>query len=263
MQDETEVAKTPSILSGLCVSFGVHAAIVLAVVIGTITGSEAIEKEVEEKMVPFTPVELVRLGEKKPPKQLPRISNPAPKTIQEDVVNLAKKPKPEDVVLKKEKPKDKKAKRVRKKNTDDILNTFHNPNRPVNTDKPEGDPDGVPEGTVVDSALKHLMNSYLAKVQQTIVRNWRVPQTISQSKAEKLAGKVRVKVRVSPEGHIVSYRITRKSGDSIFDASVEETVRKFTAGGGGRRLPMPAKDDLKQAVVAKGLSLNRWKPSFR
>lgn len=250
-------------LGGLGLSFFVHAAIVVAVIVGTITGSKAIEEKAEEKLAPFTPVDLVRLGKPREKKFLPRIANPAPKQVEEKVVNLAKKPDPKDVVIKKEEPpKDAEVVKKKKPSAADVLHTLHNPNRPVNDDQPEGREFGVAEGNVVDDSVKHLMNTYVAQVQRAVLREWRVPQTISESRAKEMAGKVQIKVRVSEDGYITSYNFLRRSGDAQFDSSVEEAVRRFMVRFGGRKLPQPARDDVGRVVVQKGLILGRWRPHF-
>ncbi len=66
-------------------------------------------------------------------------------------------------------------------------------------------------------------------------------------------------MRVSSDGYITSYSFLRRSGDSQFDSSVEEAVRKFMARFGGRPLPKAAREDVQRAVVSKGLVLSRWR----
>lgn len=252
-----------SIVGGLGVSFFVHISIVVAIIIGSITGAKAIEEKAEEKLAPFTPVELIRLGKPREKKFLPRIANPAPKQVEEKVVNLAKKPDPDKVVIKKEEPpKDAEVVKQKKPSAADILHTLHNPNRPVNDDTPEGREFGVAEGNVVDDSVQNLMNTYIAQVQRAVLREWRVPQTISESRAKDMANKVRVQVRVSDDGYITSYSFLARSGDSQFDASIEEAVRRFMVRFGGRKLPQPDRDDVGRVVVQKGLILGRWRPHF-
>ena len=253
------------IVGGLGVSFLVHTAVAVSIIIGTITGSMAIEKKAEEPLAPFTPVELIKLGVERPKKQMPRISNPAPKVAPEEVVNIADKAsRPEDVVLRPKDPKPKDAKRVRDtKRTKDILDSFHNPNRPVNNDKAEGLKGGVAEGTVIDDAQRALMNTYMAKMQRAIIQQWRVPQTITRTRAKELAGQVRIYVRVSADGYVVSWSFRRRSADPQFDSSCEAAVRKFSARSGtGRRLPMPEREDLRKLIVKRGFTLTRWKGQF-
>ena len=58
-----------------------------------------------------------------------------------------------NLLEKKKEPEPKDAKRVkRKEKINSLLDSIHNPNRPVNDDKPEGLSSGVAEGTVVDDA---------------------------------------------------------------------------------------------------------------
>jgi len=253
------------VVGGVFVTVMVHMSVIVAVVIGTITGSEAIEKKAEVEMAPFTPVELIKLGVERPKNHLPRISNPAPKTVKEDVVNLANKAKsPDEVVLQKKDPEPKEAKRVkRKEKINNLLDSINNPNRPVNDDKPDGLASGVAEGTVVDDAQKALMNTWMAKMQRSIIRQWRVPQTITRTRAKELSGHVRIYVRVSEEGHVVSWRFKRKSEDSQFNSSCEDAVRRFSAkSGAGHKLPMPDQEDVRKLIVKRGFTLTRWKGAF-
>ena len=253
-----------NVVGGFATTTLLHAFIILAVVVGTITGSKAVEEHIEEKIAPFTPVELVRLGEPRKPNALPRIANPEKRVVEEDVVNLAQ-PDPDKVVLEKkpeDKPKD--VERVeKKKSTRDLLNAFNNPSRPTNDDVPEGQADGVPEGTLSDAALSHLMNTYQAKVMRDILRQWKVPSTITPDSARDLAGKVAVAIRLSADGDIVSYRMVKTSGDSQFDLSVERAIKSFMVRFGGQKLSMPEDPSLKQAVINKGLFLRRWEYTGR
>ncbi len=254
------------VLGGFGVTFLVHIAVVVAVVIGTITQSKAIEKKAEVQLAPFTPVELIKLGVERPPNALPRISNPAPKTVEEKTVNLANKAKsPDEVVLKKEEePQPKDAVRVKKKErVNDLLDSLHNPNRPVNDDKEEGRASGVEGGTSLDEAQAHLMNTFKAKIQRAIISQWRVPQTVTRQRAEELASKVRISVRLSPDGYVVSWRMTKKSDDAQFNAACEDAVRKFSAKSGtGRKLPMPDDPEIRDLLVKRGITLTRWKSRF-
>lgn len=256
--------KSPQhVIQGMVVSLGVHLAIATAVIIGTITGSEAIEKHTEEQLAPFTPVELVRLGEEKPDSQLPRLANPPPKEVKEDVVDPTPRP-PKDSDPKEKPPKDAvKVPKPKEQKVNNLLNEFeHDPTRPVNNDVPSGHRDGVPQGTLSDAALQNLMRTFQARVQQAVLSQWRVPSSITREKATELAGKTRVVIRVSAEGYIVSYTMSKRSGDAQFDASVERAVKAFMPAFGGRKLPMPDDAALRQAVVQKGISLSYWKAVF-
>jgi outer membrane biosynthesis protein TonB len=251
-----------ALAGGIIITVALHILIAVGAFILTHVDATVVEEKAKEELIPFTPVELIRLGEKKPPKQLPRIANPAPPQKEEKVVNLNQKPDPDKVVIKKEEPKDAVVVKKKEESAKDLLNALHNPNRPVNSDKPEGREDGVVEGNVVDDSLKSLLNTYQAQVLRAILKEWRVPQTVSEDRAKELAGKIRVKVRLSPEGNIVNYTFTARSGDLQFDNSVEETVRRFQVLTGNKRLPMPEEEGLKSLVLDRGLTLSGWRPSF-
>ncbi len=258
-------ATRPNVLQGMAVSLVVHLGIVVSVVIGTITASEALVEEAEIKMAPFTPVELVALGDPTiPDSALPRLPNPAPKTVQEEVVNLREKPDDQALEKPKERPKDAKEVKDKPALRDKLLDEFeHDPNRPVNDDRPKGHAEGVPEGTLTDASAKHLMNTWQAKVQARVLSRWAVPTTIGEEKLKELAGKTRVAIRISPEGHIVSFNLSALSGDAVFDASVERAVKAFMPAFGGGTLPMPEDATIKDLVVRKGITLSGWRGMIR
>lgn len=266
-------------LGGMAVSLAVHFAIIVSVIIGTISGAEAVEEKVQEEMAPFTPVELVRLGEERPPDDMPEIYNPpavAPDPVEDDAINLAKKPKDKKPKKKKEPPPEKKKPKKEqvkrptpprdttrrddaKPSARDILAGFNDPTLPVNNKAPRGHKEGVVGGTIDDPAFKHLLRTYQARIMSDVLRRWRVPNTITAEDAKKLSAAVFV--RIGADGHVLTYRMTKRSGNPHFDMSVERAVKAFQSG--GARFTMPTDPRLKEAVLSKGLSLRRWKYTGR
>lgn len=251
-----------TITAGVLVSLLLHGSIIGLVVLGTWHTSEKIEEGIEEKMIEFEEVDLLALGEEKPPGVLPRISNPAPPEVEPEAVNIARKKavniakekkKPEDAVEKEEPKKDE-----RKKKMLDALSSLHDPMRPTNEDLPEGHAEGVVGGTLSDAAKANLMGTYQAKLITAISRNWTVPTTIPPSEIKQLQGRVAVYIRLSGEGYIVSYNFNRRSGNGQFDLSIERVIKKFQVSGGGKRLPLPDNDEVRQIVLRQGLNLKSW-----
>lgn len=243
---------------GIATSILLHGAIVGVIVWGTMRGGEDIQEEIEPKMLEFEDVELLALGEEKPPNQLPRIANPAPPEVKEDAVNLAepkeKPPEPKKKPEKKEEePQEKPDKRTKLL---EQLGDLHNPNRPTNAEVPEGSDKGVAQGTISDAAMANLMGTYQAKLLQVLGDKWRIPTTIDDAEIKSLAGKVVVKVRLSDSGHVVSYRFLSKSPNDQFNASIDSVMRAFADG--GHKLPVPDNPEVRRLVLKKGLDLKNW-----
>ena len=247
---------TTLIVVSVVASLVLHGAIAGAIVWAAMFGKEDIEEEVEPKMLEFEQVDLLALGEKKPPNQLPRIANPEKPTAPEDSVNLAAEH--EDRPEKKEED-NKKKKDDKKKKVKDILKDIPtNPNRPTNTDVPEGRREGVAGGTATDPELASKMKTFQARLTAALVQEWELPKTLSNEELEKLAGKVRVSVKLSSTGRIISYQFIEKSGNEQFDGRIRNVLEKFSASGGGRQLPMPNDPKVTRQVTRNRLILQRW-----
>ncbi|TDP63713.1 outer membrane biosynthesis protein TonB [Bradymonas sediminis] len=243
---------------GFLTTFALHATIVGGIIYGAYATPEedAVDAPV---MMEFQNVELLALGEKKPPNQLPRVANPAPPEVKEKSVNLAKPAEepPPKVEEKQPEAKPQKQESRRNKLLDD-LQELNNPNRPTNDEVPEGSADGVASGTVSDAAMANMMNTYQVRLLEALGKYWRVPSTLTHEEINALAGKVAVYVRLSEGGHIVSFRFTTKSDNAQFDASIERLLRRFEVSG-GRKLPMPEAPEVRDAVLRQGLNLRNWK----
>jgi len=252
-----------TIITGVIASFVLHGSIIGLVILGTMHTEEKIEEHVEEKMLEFEEVDLLALGEEKPPNQLPRISNVKPPEVKPDEVNIAK-PNKDAVVLDKkeeEKPKDaeekKDAKEESRKKLLEALSAQYDEERPANEEIPEGSEDGV-VGGLSDAARANLMGTYQAKLVGEISRNWTVPTTIPPEQIAQLQGRVAVYIRLSEAGYVVSYSFKKRSGNEQFDASIERVIKKFQVLGGGKKLPLPDNPEIQQIVLKKGLNLKNW-----
>lgn len=247
-------------VAGVATSLLLHVLVVGFVVWSALYGGEV--EEEPPQMLEFEDVELLALGEEKPPQQLPRKANPAPAPVEEDTVNLAEpeeEPEPEpEKEEKKEEPKPPQP--DRKKQMLENLDDLNNPNRPTNTDTPEGDPDGVAGGTVSDKALANMMNTYQAQLMKSIAKYWRLPKSLSDAEINELTGKVVVYVRLSKEGHIIDYKFRQKSPNGQFNDSIERVLKRFQVSHGGRTLPMPDDTHVRSEVRRQGLNLRSWDP---
>jgi TonB family protein len=259
-RDELDPA---TIITGVIASLLLHGSIIGLVILGTMHTEEKIEEHVEEKMLEFEEVDLLALGEEKPPNQLPRISNVKPPEVKPDEVNIAK-PNKDAVVLEKkeeEKPKEaeekKDAKEESRKKLLQALSAQYDEERPANEEIPEGSAEGV-VGGLSDAAKANLMGTYQAKLVGEISRNWTVPTTIPPEQIAKLQGRVAVYIRISEAGYVVSYSFKQRSGDEQFDDSIERVIKKFQVMGGGKKLPLPENPEIQQIVLKQGLNLKNW-----
>lgn len=254
------------VVVGVLVTLGLHIALVGAVVLGTMQSEKGLEEQIDAKMLEFEEVELLALGEEKPPEALPRIANPEPEVQAPDEINLAK---PKEPVVELEKKEEKKKETVkedaeeRKKRMADALSALHNPDRPTNEDAPAGGAEGVVGGSVSDAAMANLMGTYQAKLIGEISRVWDVPSTVPAGEIDQLSGQVEVYVELYKSGHIKSYQVRRASSNEQFNESIERVLRRFQLTGGGRALPMPDNEEVREAVVRQGLNLKGWEYTGR
>lgn len=259
------------LVAGMITTVLLHGVIVGLVIWGTSRSDQQMEEKTEEKMLKFEDVDLLKMGEQKPDNQLPRKSNPPTPAPEQETVALNKdeKKEPEN----KEEPKEKTQKNVEKKTDEtskdeetedreremnEAFESLQNPNRPTNTDVPEGSEKGVASGSISDEALANLMGTFQAKLLEKLGQHWRVPTTISDEALKKLFGQVVVYVRLSKSGHVVTYRFKKRSPNEQFNSSIERLLKKFQASGGGKSLPLPEDEKVRQTVLQQGLNLKNW-----
>ncbi len=264
-------SETMNIVAGVGVTLLLHGTIVGLMALATMHSTEAIEEFIEPKIIEFEDVDLVALGEEKPPEALPRIANPAPKKAQpKKAVNLAKR---DDSTPEKEKeePKDAPEKDTpetppetnSEDNTDsnddllDELDDLHDPNRPTNTDAPEGVADGA-VGGLSSAAVENLMGTYVYKLKKEISRVWTVPATVPREEIASLQGAVSVQVFLSKDGYVRDYKFLKKSSNEQFNLSIERVLRRFHYQHGRRKLPLPDKAEIRTIVMNNPLNLNTW-----
>lgn len=263
----------PSIIGGVALSVMLHGGIIIAsILVSSFSGSSEIVAE-EELAIVFDSVDLLALGEIKPPQELPRIANPEPPSpVVEEAINIAKPveapPQEQEPVIDRTRERELERQRQeeqarrqqeeRQRRMNESLSALHNPNRPTNTDTPAGSPDGVAGGTVSDAAMANLMGTYQAQLLMEINRFWEIPSTITTAELAQLAGQVHVYVRISDSGHIVSYTFRSRSANDQFNGSIERVLRRFQVQFGGRQLPLPENVQVRQAVVSRGLELKNW-----
>lgn len=250
-----------NVVVGVALTLVLHVTIIGLVAFGTSRTGTKMDEEIEPKMLKFEQVDLLTLGEEKPPNQLPRIANPAPPEKRPDEIILDR---PDEPVVELEKPdekpeaKEKEDPDERKKKMLDALSSLHNPDRPTNEEIPEGGEEGVIGGNVSDAALANLTATYAARLNLELTRAWEVPKTVDSSEIERLSGQVSVYVRLSNEGYVTSFRFTRKSDNTQFNDSIDRVLKRFQVSYGGRKLPLPEQPEVRDAVLRQGINLNSW-----
>lgn len=213
------------------------------------------------------PAKLVRLGEEREKKLLPRITKPqtAPKTEKkeqpapkETVKKVEEKKKTEDPKPNSlKKPEEKKSskpaekapetKKPKAQSLDELLagNVIEKIRKDARAEvSNEGAKDGVADGEVTDPALALKANMYARKVAQLIRGNWNIPSIISQSELKNL--KTEIFFRITFDGGIYDIKIGNSSGNKIFDSSVVEAIRKTG------KLPLPEDKEFRKLVLKEG-----------
>lgn len=167
---------------------------------------------------------LVRLGKPRDEKLLPRKEDeplpPPPKAAEPDLVKVpaqdtavaipTKDAKPEKAPAKKDGPKD------TKKSLFDALNRASRGAAP----EVEGAADGDPEG---DSAHQE-GERYFGLLRAVVRRNYDVSDTIPE--AERRALRAEVSLRIGAGGEVLEVRLSKVSGNELFDSAVLGAVKK-------------------------------------
>ena len=211
---------------------------------------------------------LVKLGEERDKKLLPRITQPkpTPKSEKKDAKTEPKKeekaepkkkpdgkenslkPKEEPKAAEKKKPEEKpKDEKKKASSLDDLLSgdVMEKIKRDARAEESkEGAKDGVEDGDVTDPALALKANMYARQVSKKIKENWNIPSIISADERKNLMTKIYFKITYS--GEVYDIKIKSSSGNSVYDSSVIEAVKKTG------KLPLPDDKNLKKLVLKEG-----------
>ena len=172
---------------------------------------------------PFEYVEarLLKFGEIKDDTKLPDRIVPALPTAPEEVLPLdtnENKPEPE---IEEDEPEPQ-----RDAVTDDKLREVFDKARAfaeIQDDYiPEGHPDGVPDGDVTDPALASLGATYGHRIKRIFLERWIVPTLLSEEQLKKL--RVKVNIQVGADMTIGEIEFLRRSGNAMFDDSVQNAI---------------------------------------
>ena len=165
---------------------------------------------------------LVRLGEKKPPQQLPR--NPVAPAPPEQTVNL--KPPKEDAKIKEPTPKEKQPKRDSSADRKSAMlealakmeRQYKQSGRP---EIPEGDPQGDPYGTAAEGREG---DRYLMLIDRKVREYWSIPTIISEK--ERLYLRATVVIYLDSTGKLLKVEMEKSSGNNFFDNSLLSAIQQ-------------------------------------
>lgn len=158
---------------------------------------------------------LVRLGKKRDEKLLPRKEEPPPPAPPKAAEVPSPAPAPPDKAVKIP-SKDAKP----EKPVDTKRSLFDALNKVAKQEELEGDPEGDPEG---DSAVQE-GERYYGLLQSVVKRNYDVSDTIPE--AERRTLRAQVALWIGGAGELVDVKLTKPSGNDLFDAAVVGAVKK-------------------------------------
>jgi TonB family protein len=195
--------------------------------------------------------EFVKLGKPFDPTKLPNRKVPPIAKVKPDGVVVSKdaQEKPKEEEEEKEKPKD--AKEDLLDNLVDRTKDFAEDVEPI---EEEGDPNGIREGTATTAKAGDIYAGQLAIFFQ---RNWTVPNIVQDTDGKQ----VTIAVTVADDGRLRGVRMSKSSGDPLFDQSALDSVQALIESGAS--LPEPPADQLNRyygttfGIIFDGKNLRR------
>ncbi|HPA57031.1 MAG TPA: energy transducer TonB [bacterium] len=187
---------------------------------------------------------LVKLGEERDKKLLPRITKQEPvKSSKTEQKANSLKPVEKK---KNEKNKEEEKKVVKPPSLAELLSgTMQEIKKDARAEvTKEGATDGDDDGDVTDPALALKANMYTRKISALIRKNWNIPGIISGNQLKDL--QTSAFFRITFSGEVYAIEIISSSGNKIFDSSVLEAIKKTGS------LPLPEDRELKKLVLKEG-----------
>jgi outer membrane biosynthesis protein TonB len=190
----------------------------------------------------------VRLGKKRPPRRMP--SKEVPAVEQTAPVPQGPDSEPVAAVATGDNAKGlAKPKKKRAERDEDLLSQLGARAGAISdlskAPEPEGDPDGIVEGTKASGTDREI---YVGKLYSYFRRGWQVPSLISDEELQKLACKV--ELSITQDGRAGDYEVKRPSGNEAFDESVRRRLHQTA----GAKLPEPPESVASQ-MLGKSVSL--------
>jgi TonB C terminal len=223
VEDYVQEHKTDplAIVGGMATVFAVAGVLFALPMIASAGGQPS--SSVQTNVEPFEYIEarLLKFGKIKDENAMPDRIVPALPTAPENIIALDRnenKPAPEET-----KPKER---RQADAVTDDKLRQVFDKARAfaeVQDDFiPEGHPDGVPDGDVTDPALASLGATYGRRITGLFTERWVVPTLLGDAQLDKL--KAKVHIRVDIDMMIIEVKMLKRSGNAMFDDSVQNAI---------------------------------------
>ncbi|MFH1529121.1 MAG: TonB C-terminal domain-containing protein [Pseudomonadota bacterium] len=184
-----------------------------------------------------------RLGGKKAePKELPRLVKYEQPEKFEDAVNIRENT-PEEAKELKKAAKQKKAeldkRRKKRPSLTDLIDAPEDDDprkRAVQLDSIIGVNHGSVHGVGTEGKAGDV---YLGQIERNIRLSFIVPVFLTEEELKRLKVDVMI-TRIDEKGHVLSYRVTRKSGNPAYDGAAIDAIRRFVpAEGGSKTLPAP------------------------
>lgn len=242
-------------------TIGVHVGVVVLLMLFH-SFSGALERE-EEVHLPVIDTELLKWGEEMPDEHaLPTIANPAPAPEPETVPEELPEPQPEaepapaeEIAInaqdsKQSEENEEQLKPEEERSEDAPAVEYrgeHNPNRPTNTERIQGSPEGFRGGTSLSEAAKR---NQMSAIQEQLQRAFRPPSSISESELRRMQARFRIVVDAS--GRIIRWQLLSSSGNRHFDTTAEAVLNRFRHGDERLRLQSISNEALREQIIADG-----------
>lgn len=228
------------------VSCGLHLCAIGAYALGTAQRRPTIDFSTD-----VIHTKLVRLGQQRDPKLLPRIAK-APAAAPDEKLISTK----DDGLKEKEKEK---ADDKRDEKMKEALRKLEEEERRkqalariaerVGQDETEGNPEGSAYGTDTQAGPMSLAQAYFARLQEHIKANYSLPSILSDSDRRRL--QATITVYIAADGTITKHELEHSSGSDVFDDALAVAIVRAS--------PVPEPPAFLRDTVAKGVSL-RFKP---
>ena len=240
---DSQPSDSPMVLFGMLFTVAVHGLIIYWIYASAHANAAEPKAAFE---LPVTTVEILGFGEPRDPNELPEHAVTEEEVQQQEAVVVNREPEPEPQPDEPDERRETQEEVEEERPQDDA---HANPHRPTNDRTPEGSQDGLRgHRGVSDSQLNH----WATLIFGAIERRYQRPQGISDTELSSLEG--RIQIYFNRDGRITRWRWRDRSGNRLWDDSVETALNQFRFG--SYRLPLPFDNEgLLDALVDQGLRL--------
>jgi TonB family protein len=226
------------------VSTALHACAIAAYALGTAQRRPTIDFSTD-----VIQTKLVRLGQPRDPKLLPRIVQ-APAPAPDEKLISTKDDGLKEKEKKDEKRDDKMKEALRKIEEEERRKqALQRIAERVGKDETDGNPAGSAYGTDTEAGPMSLAQAYFARLQEHIKSQYSLPSILSDAERRRL--QATITIYIEPDGKILKHEVEQSSGNDVFDQALEVAIVRAS--------PVPEPPAFLRDMVAKGVSL-RFKP---